>query len=184
MIIDRNHFTDMTILPFGVQDWATDRQYRQLHRLLDTVASLLSLPPKSDCLDGTSHAVMDMFGSLFASYEPDAGTGFSIIVREPTVTENVESYDPANTQIIVLGLENPKRTTLFLGTFAPNPHRNEPGYDPFFIDLTTVHPTYKFDLDKASERQLAAAVILAICEHENANQWNPVVSKTKKEQRT
>lgn len=180
MIIDRNNFTKMTILPFGVQDWATDRQYRQLHRLLDTVASLLSLPPKSDCLDSTAHAVMDMFGSLFANYEPDASISASAIVREPTVTENVESYDPANTQIIVLNLENPNRATLFLGTFAPNPHRNEPGYDPFFIDLNTVHPTYKFDLDKASERQLAAAVILAMCEHENKNRWNPVVSKTEK----
>lgn len=180
MIIDRNNFTEMTILPFGVQDWATDRQYRQLHRLLETVASLLSLPPKSDCLDDTSHAVMDMFGSLFASYEPDASIGFSIIIREPTVTENIESYDPANTQIIVLNLENPKRATLLLGTFAPNPHRNEPGYDPFFIDLNTVRPTYKFDLDKASERQLAASVILAMCEHGNKNRWNPVASKAEK----
>lgn len=180
MIIDYDNFTEMTILPFGVYDWATDRQYRQLHHLLDTVASLLSLPPKSNCLDDTARAVMDMFGSLFASYEPDTGIGFSIIVHEPTVTENVESYDPANTQIIVLNLENPKRATLFLGTFAPNPHRNELGYDPFFIDLTTVRPTYKFDLDKASERQLAATVILAMCEHENANQWKPVVSKAEK----
>ena len=24
MIIDRDHFTEMTILPFGVQDWGTD----------------------------------------------------------------------------------------------------------------------------------------------------------------
>ena len=180
MTIDRNTFTEMTILPFGVQDWATDRQYRQLHRLLDTVASLLNLPPTSGCLDGTSHAVMDMFGSLFASYESDVDTNFSIITRKPTVTENVKSYDPANTQIIALNLENPKRATLFLGTFAPNPHRNEPGYDPFFIDLNTVHPTYKFDLDKAPERQLAAAVILAMCEHENANQWKPVGSKAEK----
>ena len=180
MIIDRDNFTAMTILPFGVQDKATDRQYRQLHRLLDTVASLLSLPPKSDCLNSTSHAVMDMFGSLFASYEPDASISASAIVREPTVTKNFESYDPANTQIIVLSLENPKRTTLFLGTFAPNPHRNEPGYDLFFIDLNTVRPTYKFDLDKASERQLAAAVILAMCEHENKNRWNPVVSRAEK----
>lgn len=180
MIIDRDNFTEMTILPFGIQDWATDRQYCQLHHLLDTVASLLSLPPKSDCLDGTSHAVMDMFGSLFASYEPNASISSSIIVREPTVTENFESYDPANAQIVVLNLENPKRATLFLGTFAPNPHRNEPGYDPFFIDLNTVHPTYKFDLDKASERQLAAAVILAMCEHENKNRWKPVVSKAEK----
>lgn len=180
MTINRNNFTEMTILPFGVQDWATDKQYRQLHRLLDTVASLLNLPPKSDCLDDTSHAVMDMFGSLFASYEPDVDTNFSIIVREPTVTENVESYDPANTQIIVLNLENPNRATLFLGTFAPNPHRNEPDYDPFFIDLNTVHPTYKFDLDKAPERQLAATVILAMCEHENTNRWKPVVSKADK----
>lgn len=178
MIIDRNNFTEMTILPCDVQDWATDKQYCQLHRLLDTMASLLSLPPKSDCLDGTSHAVMDMFGSLFASYEPNVDT--SAIVREPTVTKDFESYDPANTQIIVLSLENPKRATLFLGTFAPNPHRNEPSYDPFFIDLTTVHPTYKFNLDKASERQLAASVIIAMCEHENKNRWNPVVSKTKK----
>ena len=123
---------------------------------------------------------MDMFGSLFASYEPNVDTSSSIIIREPTATENVESYDPANTQIIVLNLENPKRATLFLGTFVPNPHRNEPGYDPFFIDLNTVHPTYKFDLDKASERQLAAAVIVAMCEHENANRWNPVVSKAEK----
>lgn len=180
MIIDHDNFTKMTILPFGVQDWATDRQYRQLHRLLDTVASLLNLPPKSDGLDGTSRAVMDMFGSLFASYDPNVSTNASAIVREPTVTKNSESYDPANTQIIVLSLENPKRTTLFLGTFAPNPHRNEPSYDPFFIDLNTVHPTYKFDLDKASERQLAATVILAMCEHENKNQWKPVISKTEK----
>lgn len=180
MIIDRDHFTEMTILPFGVQDWATDRQYRQLHRLLDTVASLLNLQPKSDGLDGTSRAVMDMFGSLFASYNPDTSISASAIVREPTMTENAESYDPANTQIIVLSLENPKRATLFLGTFAPNPHRNEPGYDPFFIDLTTVHPTYKFDLDKASERQLAAAVILAMREHKNKNRWNPVVSRAEK----
>ena len=178
MIIDRNNFTEMTILPCDVQDWATDKQYCQLHRLLDTMASLLNLPPKSDGLDGTSHAVMDMFGSLFASYEPNVDT--SAIVREPTVTKDFESYDPANTQIIVLSLENPKRATLFLGTFAPNPHRSKPGYDPFFIDLTTVHPTYKFDLDKASERQLAATVILAMCEHGNKNRWNPVVSKTKK----
>lgn len=180
MIIDHDNFTEMTILPFGVQDWATDAQYRQLHRLLDKVASLLGLPPESGRLDGTSRAVMDMFGSLFASYEPDTSTGFSIIVREPTVTENVESYDPANTQIIVLSLENPKRATLLLGTFAPNPHRNEPDYDPFFIDLNTVHPTYKFDLDKASERQLAATVILAMCEHKNKNRWNPVISKDEK----
>lgn len=180
MIIDRDNFTEMTILPFGVHDWATDRQYCQLYHLLDTVASLLSLPPKSDGLDGTARAVMDMFGSLFASYEPDVGISSSIIVREPTMTENVESYDPANTQIIVLSLENPKRATLFLGTFAPNPHRNEPGYDPFFIDLNTVHPTYKFDLDKAPERQLAATVILAMCEHENTNRWNPVVSRAEK----
>lgn len=144
------------------------------------VAYLLNLLPKSDCLDGTSRAVMDMFGSLFASYNPDASISASAIVRELTVTKNFESYDPANTQSIVLSLENPKRATLFLGTFAPNPHRNEPGYDPFFIDLTTVHPTYKFDLDKASERQLAASVIIAMCEHENKNRWNPVVSKTKK----
>lgn len=180
MIIDRDHFTEMTILPFGVQDWATDKQYRQLHRLLDTVAFLLNLQPKSDGLDSTSRAVMDMFGLLFASYDPDASTNASAIIREPTVTKNCKSYDPANTQIIVLSLENPKRATLFLGTFAPNPHRNEPGYDPFFIDLTTVHPTYKFDLDKASERQLAASVILAMCEHENKNQWKPVISKDEK----
>lgn len=180
MIIDHDKFTEMTILPFGVHDWATDRQYRQIHLLLDTMASLLSLPPKPGCLDGTARAVMDMFGSLFASYEPDTGIDFSIIVRKPTVAENFESYDPANTQIIVLSLENPKRATLFLGTFAPNPHRSKPGYDPFFIDLTTVHPTYKFDLDKASERQLAATVILAMCEHGNKNRWNPVVSKTEK----
>lgn len=96
------------------------------------------------------------------------------------MAENFESYDPAKTQIIVLSLENPKRATLFLGTFAPNSHRSKPGYDPFFIDLNTVHLTYKFDLDKASERQLAATVILAMCEHENKNRWNPVVSKTEK----
>lgn len=180
MIIDRDNFTEMTILPFGIQDWATDRQYRQLHRLLDTVVSLLSLLPKSDCLDGMSHAVMDMFGSLFASYEPDASISSSAIVREPTVTKNFESYDPANTQIIVLSLENPKRATLFLGTFAPNLHRNEPGYDPFFIDLNTVHPTYKFDLNDISELRLAATVILAMCEHESVNQWKPTVSKTEK----
>ena len=180
MIIDRNNFTDMTILPFGVHDWTTDKQCRQLYHLLDTVASLLNFPPKSDHLDSTARAVMDMFGLLFASYESDVDTNFSIITRKPTVTENVKSYDPANTQIIVLSLENPKRTTLFLGTFAPNPHRNEPGYDPFFIDLTTVHPTYKFDLDKASERQLAAAVILAMREHKNKNRWNPVVSRAEK----
>lgn len=180
MIIDRDHFTEMTILPFGVQDWATDRQYRQLHRLLDTVAFLLNLQPKSDCLDSQARAAMDMLGSLFASYDPNVSTNASAIIREPTVTKNFKSYDPANTQIIVLSLENPKRATLFLGTFAPNPHRNEPGYDPFFIDLTTVHPTYKFDLDKASGRQLAAAVILAMCEHGNKNRWNPVVSKTEK----
>lgn len=180
MIIDHDNFIELTILPFGVQDWATDRQYRQLHRLLDTVAFLLNLPPKSGCLDGTSHAVMDMFGSLFASYDPNVSTNASAIIREPTVTKNCKSYDPTNTQIIVLSLKNPKRATLFLGTFAPNPHRNEPGYDPFFIDLTTVHPTYKFDLDKASERQLAASVILAMCEHKNKNRWNPVVSKTEK----
>lgn len=111
MIINRDNFTEMTILPFGVHDWATDRQYRQLHYLLDTVASLLSLPPKSDCLDGTARAVMDMFGTLFASYEPDAGIDSSVIVREPTVTENFESYDPANTKIIALDLKNPKRAT-------------------------------------------------------------------------
>ena len=180
MIIDHDNFTKMTILPFGVQDWATDRQYRQLYHLLDTVASLLNLQPKSDRLDSTARAVMDMFGSLFASYDSNVNTDFSIIIREPTVTENVKSYDPANTQIIALNLENPNRATLFLGTFAPNPHRNEPGYDPFFIDLNTVHPTYKFDLDKASERQLAATIILAMCEHKNKNRWNPIVSKTKK----
>lgn len=180
MIINRNNFTAMTILPFGVQDWAADRQYRQLHHLLDMVAYLLNLPPKSGCLDSTSRAVMDMLGSLFASYDPNVSTNANAIIREPTVTENVESYDPANTQIIVLNLENPNRATLFLGTFAPNPHRNEPGYDPFFIDLNTVHPTYKFDLDKASERQLAATIILAMCEHKNKNRWNPIVSKTKK----
>lgn len=180
MIIDHDKFTEMTILPFGVHDWATDRQYRQIHLLLDTMAFLLNLQPKSDCLDSTARAVMDMFGLLFASYDPNVSTNASAIIREPTVTKNFESYDPANTQIIVLSLENPKRTTLFLGTFAPNLHRNEPGYDPFFIDLTTVHPTYKFDLDKTSERQLAATVILAMCEHGNKNRWNPVVSKTEK----
>lgn len=180
MIIDRDNFTEMIVLPFDVQDWATDKQCRQLHRLLDTMASLLHLQPKSDRLDSSARAVMDMFGSLFASYDPDASISSSAIIREPTVTKNCKSYDPANTQIIVLSLENPKRTTLFLGTFAPNPHQNKPGYDPFFIDLHTVHPTYKFDLDKASERQLAASVILAMCEHENKNRWNPVVSKAKK----
>lgn len=180
MIIDRDNFIEITTLPFGVQDWATDRQYRQLHRLLDTVASLLNFQPKSDHLDSTTRAVMDMLGSLFASYDPNVSTNASAIVREPTVTKNCKSYDPANTQIIVLSLKNPKRATLFLGTFAPNPHQNEPGYDPFFINLNTVHPTYKFDLDKASERQLAASVILAMCEHENANQWKPVVSKADK----
>lgn len=180
MIIDRNNFTDMTILPFGVHDWTTDKQCRQLYHLLDTVASLLNFPPKSDHLDSTARAVMDMFGLLFASYESDVDTNFSIITRKPTVTENVKSYDPANTQIIALNLENPKRATLFLGTFAPNPHRSKPGYDPFFIDLTTVHPTYKFDLNDISELRLAATVILAMCEHESVNQWKPTVSKTEK----
>lgn len=180
MIIDHDNFTKMTILPFGVQDWATDRQYRQLHCLLDTMASLLNLQPQSNRLDNQARAVMDMFGSLFASYDSNVSTNASAIVREPTVTKNCKSYDPANTQIIVLSLENPKRATLFLGTFAPNPHRDEPDYDPFFIDLNTVHPTYRFNLDKASERQLAAAVVLAMCEHDNANQWKPVVSKAEK----
>lgn len=180
MIIDHNNFTEMTILPFGVHDWATDRQYRQLHRLLDTVAFLLNLQPKSDHLDSTARAVMDTLGLLFASYDPNVNTNASAIIREPTVTKNFESYNPTNTQIIILSLENPKRATLFLGTFAPNPHRNEPDYDPLFIDLNTVHPTYKFDLDKAPERQLAAAVILAICEHENKNRWNPVASRAEK----
>lgn len=111
MVIDRDNFTEMAINPFGVSDWATDKQYCQLHYLLDTVASLLNLPPKSGHLDSTARAVMDMFGSLFANYKPDASISSSIIVREPTVTENVESYDPANTQIIVLNLKNPTRAT-------------------------------------------------------------------------
>ena len=109
MIIDRDNFTEMTILPFGVQNWATDRQYRQLHRLLDTVASLLSLPPKSGRLNNTAQNVIDMFGLLFSSYESIINC--CAIATKTTVNKNSESYDPANTEIIVLDLENPKRAT-------------------------------------------------------------------------
>lgn len=120
MIIDRDNFTEMAIVPFNVHNWATDKQYRQLHYLIDTMADLLNLPSESGCLDGTARAVMDMFGTLFANYEPE--TNSNVIVREPTITENFESYDPANTKIIVLSLENPKRATGYAAlTGVPEP---------------------------------------------------------------
>lgn len=178
MIIDRDNFTEMTILPFDVQDWATDRQYRQLHHLLDMVAYLLNRLPESDRMNSTTQTVIDMFGLLFSNYESELGINCCAI--KTTVNKNSESYDPANTEIIVLDLTDPKCATLFLGVFTHKLQRNML-YRNFFInDRSSIYPTYKFDLNDISQLRLAATVILAMCEHGNKNRWNPVVSKTEK----
>lgn len=109
MIIDHDNFIEITTLPFGVQDWATDRQYRRLHNLLDMVAYLLNRLPKSDRMNSTAQTVIDMFGLLFSSYVSEVNC--CAISTKTTVNKNSESYDPANTEIIVLDLENPKRAT-------------------------------------------------------------------------
>lgn len=111
MIIDRDNFTKMIILPFGVHDWATDSQYRQLHYLLDMVAYLLNRLPKSDHINSIAQTVIDVFGLLFSSYASEVGINCCAIATKTTVNKNSESYDPANTEIIVLDLENPKRAT-------------------------------------------------------------------------
>lgn len=178
MTIDRNTFIEITTLPFGVQDWTTDRQYHQLHHLLDMVAYLLNRLPESDRMNSTAQTVIDMFGLLFSSYESELGINCCAITT--TVNKNSESYDPANTEIIVLDLEDPKCATLFFGVFTHKLQRNML-YRNFFInDRSSIYPTYKFDLNDISQLRLAATVILAMCEHDNANQWKPAISKADK----
>lgn len=180
MIIDRDHFIEITTLPFDVQDWATDKQYYQLHHLLDMVAYLLNRLPRSDRMNSTAQTVIDLFGLLFSSYMSEVGVNCCAISNKTTGNKNSESYDPANTEIIVLDLEDPKCATLFLGVFTHKLQRNML-YRNFFInDRSSIYPTYKFNLNDVSELRLAATVILAMCEHENANQWKPVVSKAEK----
>ena len=180
MIIDRDNFTEMTILPFDVHDWATDRQYRQLHRLLDMVAYLLNRLPESDRMNSIAQTVIDIFGLLFSNYESGLGINCCAIATKTTVNKNSESYDPANTEIIVLDLEDPKDATLFLGVFTHKLQRNMRYYNFFINSWSTVYPTYTFDLSNVAELRLAATVILAMCEHDNANQWKPVISKAEK----
>lgn len=178
MIIDRDHFTEMTILPFGVKNWTTNGQYHQLHHLLDMVAYLLNRLPESDRMNSTAQTVIDMFGLLFSNYESELGINCCAI--KTAVNKNSESYDPANTEIIVLDLTDPKCATLFLGVFTHKLQRNML-YRNFFInDRSSIYPTYKFDLNDISQLRLAATVILAMCEHASANQWKPVISKTEK----
>lgn len=180
MTIDRNNFIEITTLPFGVQDWTTNGQYHQLHHLLDMVAYLLNRLPESDRMNNTAQTVIDMFELLFSSNESKLGINCCAIATKTTVSKNSESYDPANTEIIVLDLEDPKCATLFLGVFTHKLQRNML-YRNFFInDRSSIYPTYKFNLNDVSELRLAATVILAMCEHENANQWKPVVSKAEK----
>lgn len=180
MIIDRDHFTEMTILPFGVQDWATEKQYHQLHHLLDMVAYLLNRLPKSDRMNSTAQTAIDMFGLLFSSSEFDVGINCCAIATKKTVNKNSESYDPANTEIIVLDLTDPKCATLFLGVFTHKLQKHMRYYNFFINDRSTIYPTYKFDLSNISELRLATTVILAMCKHDNANQWKPVISKADK----
>lgn len=180
MIIDRNNFIEITTLPFGVQDWATDRQYRRLHNLLDMVAYLLNRLPKSDRMNSTAQTVIDMFGLLFSSYASEVGINCCAIATKTTVDKNSESYDPANTEIIVLDLEDPKCATLFLGVFTHKLQRNMRYYNFFINSWSNVYPTYTFDLSNLAELRLAATIILAMCEHENAKQWKPVISKADK----
>lgn len=178
MTIDRDNFTEMTILPFGVQDWATDRQYRQLHCLLDMVAYLLNRLPKSDRMNSIAQTMIDIFGLLFSSYVSEVNC--CAISTKTRADKNSESYDPANTEIIVLDLTDPTCATLFLGVFTHKLQSNML-YRNFFInDRSRIYPTYKFDLNDISELRLAATVILAMCEHDSVNQWKPTVSKAEK----
>ena len=111
MIINRDNFTAMTILPFGVQDWVTDRQYRQLHPSARHSGVPIESLPKSDRMNSIAQTMIDIFGLLFSSSEFDVGINCCAIATKKTVNKNSESYDPANTEIIVLDLENPKRAT-------------------------------------------------------------------------
>lgn len=178
MIIDRNNFIKITTLPFGVQDWTTNGQYHQLHHLFDMVAYLLNRLPESDRINSTAQTVIDMFGLLFSSSASDVGVNCCAI--KTTVNKNSESYDPANTEIIVLDLEDPKRANLFLGVFTHKLQRHMRYYNFFINSRSSIYPTYRFDLSDIFQLRLAATVILAMCEHENANQWQPVVSKADK----
>lgn len=178
MIIDRNTFIEITTLPFGVQDWTTNGQYHQLHHLLDMVAYLLNRLPESNRMNSTAQTVIDLFGLLFSNYESELGINCCAI--KTTVNKNSESYDPANTEIIVLDLTDPKCATLFFGVFTHKLQRNML-YRNFFInDRSSIYPTYKFDLNDISQLRLAATVILAMCEHASANQWKPAISKADK----
>lgn len=180
MTIDCNTFIEITTLPFGVQDWTTNGQYHQLHHLLDMVAYLLNRLPESDHMNSTAQTAIDMFGLLFSSSEFDVGINCCAIATKKTVNKNSESYDPANTEIIVLDLEDPKCATLFLGVFTHKLQKHMRYYNFFINDRSTIYPTYKFDLSNISELRLAATVILAMCEHESVNQWKPVISKDEK----
>lgn len=119
-----------------------------------------------------------MFGLLFSNYESELGINCCAI--KTTVNKNSESYDPANTEIIVLDLEDPKYATLFLGVFTHKLQKHMRYYNFFINDQSTIYPTYEFDLSNISELRLAATVILAMCEHDNANQWKPAISKADK----
>lgn len=178
MPIDRNNFIEITTLPFGVQNWTTKGQYHQLHHLLDMVAYLLNRLPESDRTNSTAQTVIDMFGLLFSSSVSDVGVNCCAI--KTTVNKNSESYDPTNTETIVLDLEDPKRAILFLGVFTHKLQRHMRNYNFFINSWHTIYPTYRFDLSDIFQLRLAATIILAICEHENANQWKPVVSKAEK----
>lgn len=180
MTIDRNTFIEITTLPFSVQDWTTNGQYHQLHHLLDMAAYLLNRLPESDRMNSTAQTVIDMFGLLFSSNESKLGINCCAIATKKTVSKNSESYDPANTEIIVLDLEDPKRTTLFLGVFTHKLQKNVRDYNFFINSRSSIYPTYRFDLSDIFQLRLAATIILAMCEHENANQWKPVVSKAEK----
>lgn len=180
MTIDRNNFIEITTLPFGVQDWTTNGQYHQLHHLLDMVAYLLNRLPESDRMNNTAQTVIDMFGLLFSSSASDVGVNCCAIATKKTVNKNSESYDPANTEIIVLDLEDSKRATLFLGVSTHKLQKNVRDYNFFINSRSSIYPTYRFDLSDIFQLRLAATVILAICEHENKNRWNPVVSRAEK----
>lgn len=180
MTSDRNNFIKITTLPFGVQDWTTNGQYHQLHHLLDMVAYLLNRLPESDRTNSTAQTVIDMFELLFSSNESELGINCCAIATKKTVNKNSESYDPANTEIIVLDLEDPTRAILFFGVFTHKLQRHMRYYNFHINSQSTIYPTYRFDLSDIFQLRLAATIILAMCEHENANQWKPVVSRAEK----
>lgn len=158
-----------------IQCHLTDEQDKQLFHLLHATASRLENQIDTISNFDTAVAALDMFSKLINSYCINSHHECCIIMRKDNTSLDPTSYNPANTNLIILDLTNPKRATLFLCNMDTSLITDDFDSDMARMATDTLTSKYMFNLNRPNERLLASAVLINMCEHTHDAKWETAI---------